>query len=276
MDNQSIVNEVANIVNGVQQQVAEQPIQNVQQVVEQQVVNQPVADLQPVTQEQIKTIQDDSGTSSKTLNEVAMERELESEQSKREKELNDFVNKQIPSGVLNNVSAPVDGNAVNEIPTLDSPLSKELENKLNETKQFEKAMQLNRELIKQYKILENKLKDTIDIANERIKLANNVYKEEAEKNIKNLSDPRRAVLDDKMYLLNTLRNEYQADKSETNRQKYAQNLVLILSTLYPTINPNDMVAYINNTQKRINNIGENNSATPSPRTVTPPSFSIPR
>lgn len=253
MDNQNdIVNEVASTVNGTEGQQVEQTQQVVQQV--EQVQTQQVVEMQPITQEQINTIQEDSGTPSKTLNEVAMEKKLESEQSQREKELNDFVSQQLPSGVSNNVTNSADGITINEIPTLDKEMSKEMEEKLKEAKEVDKLVALNRELIKQYKILENRFKDTVDIANERIKLANSVYKEEVEKNVKSLSDPRRVVLDDKMYLLNSLRNDYQADKSEANRQKFAQNLVLILATLYPTINPNDMVNYINNTQKRINNI----------------------
>lgn len=253
MDNQNdIVNEVASTVNGTEVQQVEQTQQVVQQV--EQVQKQQVVEMQPITQEQINTIQEDSGTPSKTLNEVAMEKKLESEQSQREKELNDFVSQQLPSGVSNNVTNSADGITINEIPTLDKEMSKEMEEKLKEAKEVDKLVALNRELIKQYKILENRFKDTVDIANERIKLANSVYKEEVEKNVKSLSDPRRVVLDDKMYLLNSLRNDYQADKSEANRQKFAQNLVLILATLYPTINPNDMVNYINNTQKRINNI----------------------
>ena len=253
MDNQNdIVNEVASTVNGTEVQQVEQTQQVVQQV--EQVQTQQVVEMQPITQEQINTIQEDSGTPSKTLNEVAMEKKLESEQSQREKELNDFVSQQLPSGVSNNVTNSADGITINEIPTLDKEMSKEMEEKLKEAKEVDKLVALNRELIKQYKILENRFKDTVDIANERIKLANSVYKEEVEKNVKSLSDPRRVVLDDKMYLLNSLRNDYQADKSEANRQKFAQNLVLILATLYPTINPNDMVNYINNTQKRINNI----------------------
>ena len=271
MDNQNdIVNEVANTVNGTEVQQVEQT-QQVEQVQTQQVV-----EMQPITQEQINTIQEDSGTPSKTLNEVAMEKKLESEQSQREKELNDFVSKELPSGVSNNVTNSADGITINEIPTLDKEMSKEMEEKLKEAKEVDKLVALNRELIKQYKILENRFKDTVDIANERIKLANSVYKEEVEKNVKSLSDPRRVVLDDKMYLLNSLRNDYQADKSEANRQKFAQNLVLILATLYPTINPNDMVNYINNTQKRINNIWENNVSAQPARTVQRPSFSIPR
>ena len=253
MDNQNdIVNEVASTVNGTEVQQVEQTQQVVQQV--EQVQTQQVVEMQPITQEQINTIQEDSGTPSKTLNEVAMEKKLESEQSQREKELNDFVSKELPSGVSNNVTNSADGITINEIPTLDKEMSKEMEEKLKEAKEVDKLVALNRELIQQYKILENRFKDTVDIANERIKLANSVYKEEVEKNVKSLSDPRRVVLDDKMYLLNSLRNDYQADKSEANRQKFAQNLVLILATLYPTINPNDMVNYINNTQKRINNI----------------------
>lgn len=271
MDNQNdIVNEVASTVNGTEGQQVEQT-QQVEQVQTQQVV-----EMQPITQEQINTIQEDSGTPSKTLNEVAMEKKLESEQSQREKELDDFVSKQLPSGVSNNVTNSADGITINEIPTLDKEMSKEMEEKLKEAKEVDKLVALNRELIKQYKILENRFKDTVDIANERIKLANSVYKEEVEKNVKSLSDPRRVVLDDKMYLLNSLRNDYQADKSEANRQKFAQNLVLILATLYPTINPNDMVNYINNTQKRINNIWENNVSAQPARTVQRPSFSIPR
>lgn len=275
MDNQNdIVNEVASTVNGTEVQQVEQTQQVVQQV--EQVQTQQVVEMQPITQEQINTIQEDSGTPSKTLNEVAMEKKLESEQSQREKELNDFVSKQLPSGVSNNVTNSADGITINEIPTLDKEMSKEMEEKLKEAKEVDKLVSLNRELIKQYKILENRFKDTVDIANERIKLANSVYKEEVEKNVKSLSDPRRVVLDDKMYLLNSLRNDYQADKSEANRQKFAQNLVLILATLYPTINPNDMVNYINNTQKRINNIWENNVSAQPARTVQRPSFSIPR
>lgn len=275
MDNQNdIVNEVASTVNGTEVQQVEQTQQVVQQV--EQVQTQQVVEMQPITQEQINTIQEDSGTPSKTLNEVAMEKKLESEQSQREKELNDFVSKQLPSGVSNNVTNSADGITINEIPTLDKEMSKEMEEKLKEAKEVDKLVALNRELIKQYKILENRFKDTVDIANERIKLANSVYKEEVEKNVKSLSDPRRVVLDDKMYLLNSLRNDYQADKSEANRQKFAQNLVLILATLYPTINPNDMVNYINNTQKRINNIWENNVSAQPARTVQRPSFSIPR
>lgn len=275
MDNQNdIVNEVASTVNGTETQQVEQTQQVVQQV--EQVQTQQVVEMQPITQEQINTIQEDSGTPSKTLNEVAMEKKLESEQSQREKELDDFVSKQLPSGVSNNVTNSADGITINEIPTLDKEMSKEMEEKLKEAKEVDKLVALNRELIKQYKILENRFKDTVDIANERIKLANSVYKEEVEKNVKSLSDPRRVVLDDKMYLLNSLRNDYQADKSEANRQKFAQNLVLILATLYPTINPNDMVNYINNTQKRINNIWENNVSAQPARTVQRPSFSIPR
>ena len=275
MDNQNdIVNEVASTVNGTEVQQVEQTQQVVQQV--EQVQTQQVVEMQPITQEQINTIQEDSGTPSKTLNEVAMEKKLESEQSQREKELNDFVSQQLPSGVSNNVTNSADGITINEIPTLDKEMSKEMEEKLKEAKEVDKLVALNRELIKQYKILENRFKDTVDIANERIKLANSVYKEEVEKNVKSLSDPRRVVLDDKMYLLNSLRNDYQADKSEANRQKFAQNLVLILATLYPTINPNDMVNYINNTQKRINNIWENNVSAQPARTVQRPSFSIPR
>lgn len=275
MDNQNdIVNEVASTVNGTEVQQVEQTQQVVQQV--EQVQTQQVVEMQPITQEQINTIQEDSGTPSKTLNEVAMEKKLESEQSQREKELDDFVSKQLPSGVSNNVTNSADGITINEIPTLDKEMSKEMEEKLKEAKEVDKLVALNRELIKQYKILENRFKDTVDIANERIKLANSVYKEEVEKNVKSLSDPRRVVLDDKMYLLNSLRNDYQADKSEANRQKFAQNLVLILATLYPTINPNDMVNYINNTQKRINNIWENNVSAQPARTVQRPSFSIPR
>jgi len=275
MDNQNdIVNEVASTVNGTEAQQVEQTQQVVQQV--EQVQTQQVVEMQPITQEQINTIQEDSGTPSKTLNEVAMEKKLESEQSQREKELDDFVSKQLPSGVSNNVTNSADGITINEIPTLDKEMSKEMEEKLKEAKEVDKLVALNRELIKQYKILENRFKDTVDIANERIKLANSVYKEEVEKNVKSLSDPRRVVLDDKMYLLNSLRNDYQADKSEANRQKFAQNLVLILATLYPTINPNDMVNYINNTQKRINNIWENNVSAQPARTVQRPSFSIPR
>lgn len=264
-----IVNEVASTVNGVQ------PVQQVEATV-QPVVQQEVPQMQPITQEQINTIQEDSGTPSKTLNEVAMEKELESEQSQREKELETFVSQQLPSGVSNNVTSSDNGITISEIPTLDKELSKDMEDKLKETKEIDKLISLNRELIKQYKILENRYKDTVDIANERIKLANSVYKEEVEKNVKSLSDPRRVVLDDKMYLLNSLRNDYQADKSEANRQKFAQNLVLILATLYPTINPNDMVNYINNTQKRINNIWENNVSAQPARQVQKPSFSIPR
>ncbi len=275
MDNQNdIVNEVASTVNGTEAQQVEQTQQVIQQV--EQVQTQQVVEMQPITQEQINTIQEDSGTPSKTLNEVAMEKKLESEQSQREKELNDFVSQQLPSGVSNNVTNSADGITINEIPTLDKEMSKEMEEKLKEAKEVDKLVALNRELIKQYKILENRFKDTVDIANERIKLANSVYKEEVEKNVKSLSDPRRVVLDDKMYLLNSLRNDYQADKSEANRQKFAQNLVLILATLYPTINPNDMVNYINNTQKRINNIWENNVSAQPARTVQRPSFSIPR
>ena len=211
------------------------------------------------------TIQGDSvQENKKTLNDVAMEKELDSETARREKELEDFVNKELPANVRDgNITSPNTDAIVGEIPTLDKDMSKELEEKLKESKKLEQAMVLNRELVKQYKILENKLKDTIDIANERIKLANSIYKEEAEKNIKNMSDPKRVVLDDRMYLLNTLRNEYKNDKSDGNKQKLAQNLVLELSTLYPTIHPNDMVAYINNTQKKINNIGEQTTTAPS-------------
>lgn len=269
-----IVNEVANSIDWVQQvaPVAQQ-VQPVQQQVAQ--VQQPAQDLQPITQEQMNTIQEGS-EQWKTLNDVAMEKELESEQSIREKELNDFVNQQLPSGVSNNVPTSDNAAIINEIPTLDKSMSKELEERLEQSKKVDELVSLNRELIKRYKMLENKLKDTVDIANERIKLANSVYKEEVEKNVRNLSDPRRVVLDDKMYLLNSLRNDYQADKSEANRQKFAQNLVLILATLYPTINPNDMVAYINNTQKKINNIWENNVSAQPVRNVPKPSFSIPR
>ena len=276
MAENDIVNEVANTVNGTAvtvenvQQETQQVVQQIEQVAPQQTV-----ELQQVTQEQINVIQEDS-VQWKTLNDVAMEKELESEQSQREKELNDFVNQQLPSGVKNNSQLPADSTVINEIPTLDKEMSKELEERLEQSKKVDELVKLNRELIKQYKMLENKFKDMVEIANDRIKVANTVYKEEVEKNVKNLSDPRRVVLDDKMYLLNSLRNDYQADKSEANRQKFAQNLVLILATLYPTINPNDMINYINNTQKRINNIWENNVSAQPARNVPKPSFSIPR
>lgn len=277
MAENDIVNEVANTVNGTSvnvEQVAQQT--TVEQVVTQQpVAPQPTVELQQVTQEQINVIQEDS-VQWKTLNDVAMEKELENEQSQREKELNDFVNQQLPSGVKNNSQLPADSTVINEIPTLDKEMSKELEERLEQSKKVDELVKLNRELVKQYKMLENKFKDMVEIANDRIKVANTVYKEEVEKNVKNLSDPRRVVLDDKMYLLNSLRNDYQADKSEANRQKFAQNLVLILATLYPTINPNDMINYINNTQKRINNIWENNVSAQPARNVPKPSFSIPR
>lgn len=277
MAENDIVNEVANTVNGTAVTV-ENVQQETQQVVQQetqQVAPQQTVELQQVTQEQINVIQEDS-VQWKTLNDVAMEKELESEQSQREKELNDFVNQQLPSGVKNNSQLPADSTVINEIPTLDKEMSKELEERLEQSKKVDELVKLNRELIKQYKMLENKFKDMVEIANDRIKVANTVYKEEVEKNVKNLSDPRRVVLDDKMYLLNSLRNDYQADKSEANRQKFAQNLVLILATLYPTINPNDMINYINNTQKRINNIWENNVSAQPARNVPKPSFSIPR
>ena len=264
-----IVNEVANTVNWVaNNEVVGNEVQQVQQ--------NNVVELQPVAQEQINTIQEDSEQSWKTLNDVAMEKKLESEQTLREKELETFVSQQLPSGVKNNVQLPTNGTVINEIPTLDKPISKELEERLEQSKKVDELVKLNRELIKQYKVLENRYKDTVDIANERIKLANSVYKEEVEKNVRNLSDPRRVVLDDKMYLLNSLRNDYQADKSETNKQKFAQNLVLILATLYPTINPNDMVNYINNTQRKINNIWENNVSAQPVRNVPRQTFSIPR
>lgn len=277
MAENDIVNEVANTVNGTAVTV-ENVQQETQQVVQQetqQVAPQQTVELQQVTQEQINVIQEDS-VQWKTLNDVAMEKELESEQSQREKELNDFVNQQLPSGVKNNSQLPADSTVINEIPTLDKEMSKELEERLEQSKKVDELVKLNRELIKQYKMLENKFKDMVEIANDRIKVANTVYKEEVEKNVKNLSDPRRVVLDDKMYLLNSLRNDYQADKSEANRQKFAQNLVLILATLYPTINPNDMINYINNTQKRINNIWENNVSAQPARNIPKPSFSIPR
>lgn len=234
-----------------------------------------------VTEEQTitapTTIQEDSNTQ-KTLNEVAMGKELETEQSKREKELEEFVSKQMPNDVEQKPNTTLwnTWDVVSEIPTLDKPLSDDLEKKAAEAKKLDEVLEANRQLVKAYKVLKNQYNDIVDIANERIKLANTLYKEEAEKSARAISDPKRVILDDKMFLLNSLRNEYQKDRSESNRQKYAQNLVLMLSTLFPTIQPNDMIKFINNSANRVNTIWESKTSAQPQKVIPAPSFSIPR
>ena len=56
--------------------------------------------------------------------------------------------------------------------------------KAAEAKKLDEVLEANRQLVKAYKVLKNQYNDIVDIANERIKLANSVYKEEVEKNEK--------------------------------------------------------------------------------------------
>ena len=262
-----ILTEVANAVDWTVQQQTVETTEPTQQVVEQQTT---VETSQPTP---MANIQEDS----KTLNEVAMEKELETEQSKRERELDEFVSKQMPTDVSKIQStSPNTWDIVSEIPTLDKPLTQELEQKMAEARDMEKIKEMNKTLFNEYKKLANKYKDMVWFANDRINLANTLYKEEVEKNARTVSDPKRVMLDDKMYILNSIRNEYIADKSEQNKQKLAQNLVLMLSTLFPTIQPNEMVKYINNTQNRFNNIWDDRSTNKPVKTIPAPSFSIPR